>query len=435
MKEDKILDEIFELCNLYMTSELEKIAFIDSLLQFSENPTSASAGYAIEENYEFIILNLATRYGLKPEQLDLVIGCLKRSVEYMLQENDDVYFWREYIKDYIKDRYLEDLFKFYDSLLYRDKEKFLFILYSLLRLLPLILVFTEDTIKYLHKWFMCFFDKEEKSDVRDFKDLMIKFGIGNDLFYRSARGNWRGEFILFTFIHELGERYIKEIPVNENQIKEFFDNLEIDDIKLLEKLLKAHEYVFSKSEYGELHHTAPLIFESSRNYSAISPFAIDKLDKLIKDKKIEIIKSWEEKLNEVLNSFVEENYLQTELKCIYQFDGAKCWEIKYTSNIHMEPIRSYVLLTPYIFPSVIEKMRELQKNNPSQLKLIFVIIEKLPAITEAIKDLKEKAIIFIYNNRKQKFQIIENHAKTTFIINEFISKLMPKIKDKFEIEG
>ena len=72
--------------------------------------------------------------------------------------NLEVYFWREAIADYIKENYTETFVQWYDFLFKElsgeRKREFIFLLNA---------VFNRYiSIGDLHKWFICFFDKEEK---------------------------------------------------------------------------------------------------------------------------------------------------------------------------------------------------------------------------------------------------------------------------------
>ena len=49
-----------ETLNRYRDDEI----MLDALLQWASNPTSMSAGYGLEENYPYIVKNLAARYGI-----------------------------------------------------------------------------------------------------------------------------------------------------------------------------------------------------------------------------------------------------------------------------------------------------------------------------------------------------------------------------------
>jgi len=63
---------------------------LDGLLQWSENPTSMSAGYGIEENYSFIKSNLSIRYN--QDTAEKVIGILRKESERLtLEAQKDIY--------------------------------------------------------------------------------------------------------------------------------------------------------------------------------------------------------------------------------------------------------------------------------------------------------------------------------------------------------
>ena len=115
--EDEVLQEILGTdLPAKFTRDLERIASLDAFIQFSQNPTSMSAGYCIEENYPLIGQNLAKRYELSEVVIKTILTFLKTSFNRMKDVNYDVDFWRRAISDYIKEKYGKDLLNWWDSL-------------------------------------------------------------------------------------------------------------------------------------------------------------------------------------------------------------------------------------------------------------------------------------------------------------------------------
>jgi len=82
----------------------DPISILDALLQFSQNPTSASAGYGIEENYPYIENNLRKRYVLSTEELAKITRFMKRILKRMQRANYEVYYWRDQIKKVVSEK-------------------------------------------------------------------------------------------------------------------------------------------------------------------------------------------------------------------------------------------------------------------------------------------------------------------------------------------
>jgi len=433
MKEKQILKDVLDGDRLLkFTEDLDKLAALDAFTQFSQNPTSATAGYGVEQNYSFVSQNLSKRYTLGKTRAETIVTFVRDSFEKMKQANYDVYFWREAIRDYIREKYIEELLHWYDSLCKSrnelEKRKFFFLLYGLPRM---------SSTNELHKWFACFFDKEEKSSETELKDLAIQLGLGNILYYRSSSGYEEAQFIRYPFLDQLGKKFEREMPVEDKQIEEFFESLTLDNMKLVEKCLKETVPVL-ECRLGRVTQTATLILEASKSYFAVSPFSINRLGELIKVRKLELTKAWKEKFDDVLNSFVKEVYPFAELRHVFDLEGAHCWEINYTENIEREPINIVILLSPYSFPAsryntILDEMRKIT----SSLNLIFLIEETLPTLIESFRYVTQKNLIFLMNKSEEKFYVMERSAKLPedkiFLIDSFLSKFLPLLENELQI--
>lgn len=82
MSDPSLWNEVVTTVGQYVSDEI----MLDALLQWATNPTSASAGYGLEENYPFIAKNLASRYGLTRQEADKRVGQL-RDVCHSLKES------------------------------------------------------------------------------------------------------------------------------------------------------------------------------------------------------------------------------------------------------------------------------------------------------------------------------------------------------------
>ncbi|RLI96977.1 MAG: hypothetical protein DRP00_04615, partial [Candidatus Aenigmatarchaeota archaeon] len=149
------------------------------------------------------------------------------------------------------------------------------------------------------------------------------------------------------FLNDLRERFRDEILIGEKQVEEFFSKLNLGDVRLLELCSKGSIPIL-ENRVGRVTQTFPLVVETSRSYFAISPFAFDKLRELIEERKLGLTREWKKTFNDMLNSFVKENYPCAELKVIFKEEGAFFWEIRYVESPEREPISIGVLLAPYI---------------------------------------------------------------------------------------
>ena len=429
MEKENLLQQIFETNMPSKFKDDEKIIVIDSFIQFSQNPTSMSAGYGIEENYPLIGENLKKRYKIEKIFIENVLAFLKESFEEMRKVSNNVYFWRDAIASYIKEKHMNVFLQWYDTLyeekLSEDEKKaFLFFLYALR--------YTTSS-RELARWFACFFDKEERLSERDIEDFLVEFGLGNVLYYRSSKGYVENLFIPFRFLDLLRERYEEKLPINEKQIIDFFENLSVSDIKLLEKCLKEVIPVY-ENKIGRIMLTAPFIAESSKSYFGVSPFVVEKIRELIRAKKQDFTKEWVQRLLDVLHSFAEENYPFADLKNAFEIEGAYCWEIRYSEAPEKAPINVSILLSPYIFPNILDKIRA----SSSLLNLIFLLKETLPAVIDALNYVApQKYLIFIFEERSRNFYVVERGALSgdmSFVIDSFLSKFLPFLEKEVQIE-
>lgn len=407
------------------------LATYDALVQFAQNPTSMSAGYGIEENYPLIAENLSKRYKLDKITIELILTFLKDLVNKMREIRYNIYFWRDALKDHIKRsltiKFTEWCNQLYENLAEEDRPKFLFFLYALRK---------TSSIRDIHKWFVCFFDKEEKSSEDSTRDLLVQFGLGNILYYRSTSGYVENQFVPSIFNEELGESFKNLIPVQEENVKKFFDGLAISDIKKLERCMIENVPVLG-NRLGRVTQTCPLIVESSKSFFAVSPFALDAVVDLIKAKKLELTKEWKNKFDTILNSFVKKVHPCAEVKVVFEIDGAYCWEIRYVDDPEKEPLSVSVLLSPYLFPvsgysNILSEMRRVSTS----LNLIFLIKENLPTITESFRYVSKRNLIFLLDEGGTTFNIIERSGKLpndkALIINSFLSRFLPILESEVQ---
>ena len=351
----------------------------------------------------------------------------------MREVNYDVYFWRDAIKEYIRSKYLADFIEWYSSMYENfseeERNRFLFLLYVLSK---------TSNLSDIRRWHACFFDKEERITDDEMRHMLVRLGLGNILYYRSSSGYAQDRFVPSFFLTNLRERFRDKVPVGEKQVEEFFSKLSLSDIRLLELCSKGSVPVL-ENRVGRITQTFPLVVEASRSYFAISPFAIGKLKELIEARKLGLTREWKKTFDEVLSSFVKESYPCAELKVVFEEKGAYCWEIRYVESPERGPISIGVLLAPYIFKitpySTI--LDEARRQLSSRLNLIFLIKETLPTVADSLRYVNEKNLIFLLNEREEKFYVVERsgklHENEELLVNEFLSRFLPLIERKVRI--
>lgn len=430
-RERQIIIEIFEKEIPRQFKERVMLAAYDALIQFAQNPTSMSAGYCVEENYPLIAQNLSKRYKLDKITIETILSFSRDLVKKMREINYDIYFWRDAIKDHIKMipilEFAEWQGLLYKNLTNEDRAKFLFLLYALRK--------TSST-RDVHKWFVCFFDKEEKSSEDNIRDLLVQFGLGNVLYYRSTSGYEERQFVPSIFNEKLGELFKNSIPIQEESVKKFFDGLSISDIKKLERCIIESVPVL-ENRMGKVTQISPLILESSKSFFAVSPFALDAIVELIKAKKLELAREWKNKFDTILGSFVKKVHPCAEVKVVFEIDGAYCWEIRYVDDPEKEPISVGVLLSPYLFPvssysNILSKMGGVS----TWLNLIFLIKETLPATTESFRYVSQRNLIFLLDESGTTFYVVERSGKLpedkALIIDSFLSRFLPILESEVQ---
>ena len=432
-KELALLQEIFEHeIPMRFTTDLERLTVLDAFIQFAQNPTSMSAGYGIEENYPFIEKNLLERYG-SSVNTNAVISFLKKSVNRMQKMNWDIYLWREAITDYIKDKYYRDFIDWYASLYNEmnddEKSKFLFLLFALHHIGSL----WPYELKGLYEWYACFFD--EKDDV---KYLLVSFGLANALYYRSTRGQTEIVLEPTIFLEDLVRKFKDECPIKERQVEEYINSLTLTDLKLLEACSSKFIPVLA----GKITQIQYPIVGTRRSQFAISPLVLSETRELIKMRRLKLIENWKKELDELLNSLIIELYPCAELEMVLEEEGAFCWRIRYTEShlLEMGMINVAIILLPYIFNvqphlTILDKIRE---TIPSQLNIVFLIKETLPTIIDSFRDVGQRNLILLFDEKSGKFYVIEKSKRLSeseeLLINSFLSKFLPVIRDKLRVD-
>ncbi|NGX49115.1 MAG: hypothetical protein K940chlam5_00711 [Candidatus Anoxychlamydiales bacterium] len=90
----------------------KNIVMLDSILQWALNPTSKSAGYGFEKNYDHIMENLKITHDLSIPEVEKVIKELREELSEFLKEEGEIYEIQKNIIAEINKSHYPIFFKF-----------------------------------------------------------------------------------------------------------------------------------------------------------------------------------------------------------------------------------------------------------------------------------------------------------------------------------
>jgi len=365
----------------------EKVALIDAFLQFSQNPTSATAGYAVEENIERIKKNIEIRFKITQKNVEDITNVVKLFAIKAKNIDYDFYSWYGEIKHYLKETYLKDLLtwreKLYKKLDHKQKEYFMFLLHALLK---------KGGSSQVIKWFKEYFGLDILE--REVEDILVKYGLADILFWRHSRDRYYTAEILvpFAFLKELANLKLFRNPLAQEDIDSLVSKLTIIEIKCLEEALKRtdHPTVHFGGEgvpglLVKLENKLMYSIDKKWHKLSLSPFILDMLESKIVKLKEEITKDITEKLIKVLNNLVLRSHEVTvgavTWQYVFDYEGAHGFLVKYSLDPMESPLEVGVAIIPYVFhishQETISHYIEEKLRTP--YKIVFV--EKEPIIT------------------------------------------------------
>ena len=182
------------------------------------------------------------------------------------------------------------------------------------------------------------------------------------------------------------EKNVSEIlEANQKDVEAFFSKLTVNDIKLIEKCI-INDGILDCRE-GKCLHEEPLLVESSRNFWAIWPAAMDKFKQLIVYKKRHETSNIAEALGSILSSFATANFPFVNVRSVFEIDGAYAWHINFASQPTSPLVKVDILLAPWLFP--VDNYRDilsefLSKTILSDLVFLFFMHENLPTLSNEL---------------------------------------------------
>jgi len=420
----------------------EKVALIDAFLQFSQNPTSATAGFAIEENIERIKGNLEKRFKISQKAIENIVNILRHFATKARGIDPDFYSWFSEIKRYLEEAYLKDLLawreKLYEGLDHKRKEYFMFLLHALLK---------KDKYLQTIDWFKEYFDPNMSSI--EIESMLIEYGLADLLFFRHSHHKYEMEELRpFAFLQELSSLETFKNPLTEKDVEALLFQLTILELKYLEKALKktGHPTIYFGGEgisglLVKLENKIMYSINKRRNKLSLSPFIIDMLEHKIVKLKKEMTKSITEKLIRVLNNLVLRSQGITmgaiTWQYVFDYEGAHGFLVKYSLDPRELPLEVGVAIIPYVFyishQETISHYIEEKLRTP--YKIVFV--EKEPIIT-LIRDLSGlRGITTVFLKEKDGYVLMQI-GTTTWLRSphkEWYSILLGKFLDELKKQG
>ena len=247
------------------------VPLLDALHQWAENPTSATAGYGVEENYQFILKNLRTRYDEKTAEE--TVETLRTFISRIMEAERDVYKLREEIEKLLsKTEGLE--------LLKRETLRRISKLSPSEKLaLYLALESLTESEESRHYYLLAVQEVLEELGLRfdqeELKRIAVWSGAASELLWISARGYSRTVFKLAFMdeIYEELEKSSKVVLLRDEFVEAAREAIEVWHVEALRALLE-----LEKQGYFKTH--SPLQLAGPEKYAKVLARHIRRIDKL-----------------------------------------------------------------------------------------------------------------------------------------------------------
>lgn len=220
---------------------------LDAFWQWATNPTSMSAGYALEENYEYVKQNLARRYGLSDGQANSKVEHLKQECD-ALMANVNASDLREAIKIAIEGNLGNVLRR---EIGRRVDEAALgtrctIALLNWLRAngfhewqLPMLLQPPGTKLQALLRATLGALSGEDVRSFQGVLDELLVCGVLNLMFYRSTKGGMRDEYVFGPLLPDLDLHATvpaDAVPTVEAHLDTLFGQQHVEQARLLEEI-------------------------------------------------------------------------------------------------------------------------------------------------------------------------------------------------------
>jgi hypothetical protein len=357
----------------------DDIIMLDALNQWAMNPTSASAGYEIERNYDYIHKNLKERYpraNLEEVMQKLREECAKLTLGY------DVYECRKKIKEIIDKTSGEKLRNYVVERVNKlsiDQKKILYICLKL--------------SEKIRQWFFMRVPEEILNvtsrfhaagivtTVQDSLLIPVKTGFFDELLWvSSGTSPPQSEYCIPKFIEPLLEKIdgrikedIPDLPNAKEYVKSLKDMEKFEQLRLLDELANvgaSNELAIRKLV------VANGVIGRYQDFVAISPLIHDDLKRSLEEEKARLVQLFKPELEEVLLKIRNERFPEVELT-----ENALDEDIGWIMEAEgASPL--YILLMSWI----LRRHRQLLKEQNSYA--IIITNQSLPSVCETLATLK-----------------------------------------------
>jgi len=374
--ENKLTDTLEELAKKYEKDS----AVLDALVQWGSNPTSASAGYALEENILYIRGNLESRYG--PKESERAITFLKTEVDSLLKEFANIYELQKGIGEILAgcaSKKLRTAVHRRFKKLSPDERK-------------IIAIFASE---FLRKGGSLYLDYEAEpfSDAERFKALcsaslvdesldpfstLIACGVVNKLFWLTTKGNRHEPLSAPAFVKpilsEMLDETLAEAIVDVGEyVERLVKTRMFEQLRLLDELLH-HDLVgngsiinaWTKDLYKVV--SAKGIVGKYRTLVAISPLAAGQLATALTDAKSRLASELKSSVRKSLLALRDESFPEVE---VLETEGG--WVVE---SVGAQPLA--VRVEPWLLDDHVRQM----SNNPANLAI--VTNQSLPSISATV---------------------------------------------------
>jgi len=358
------------------------LAVLDALSQWASNPTSASAGYALEENIPYIRANLESRYGSK--ESERAITCLKTEMDSLIEE-----FRRNYI--YQLQKGIGEILigstgnKLRTAILRRfkklspDKRKIIAIFASEFLRKGHFFMWSEND--YFAEEFkaLCCASSVNVESLNPFSTL-VACGVANKLLWVTTKGNRHEPFVVPDFakpiLGKMLDEALAEAAISDvrRYVEQLVETKMFEQLRLLDELLH-HNFVgdgsilnaWTKDLYKAV--SARGIVGKYRTLVAISPLAASQLASALTDVKLRLASELKSKVHQSLLTLRDECFPQVEV--VETHEG---WVVDSVGAVPLTVTVESWLLD--------DQVKQMGKNSAN---LAIVTNESLPSISASLE--------------------------------------------------
>jgi len=361
------------------------LIMLDALCQWAMNPTSASAGYGIEQNYPYIYQNLKKRYpyaSLEETMKKLRAKCTELSSKY------DIYDCRKKIKEIIEKRNGEKLrsevIERVNQLTLEEKK----LCYICMMLKEQIRTPYFMSGYFLDPLISRFYAAGIVTTLQDAILIPLKTGLLNELLWISSgtsppQSEYNIPKFIEPFLENIDKRIkedISDLPNVKEYVKLLRDYEKFNQLRLLDELVNVG--VSNDPSIGRIV-VARSITGRYENYVATSPLIDEELKISLQEEKASLIQSFKTELEEILLKIRNKGFPEIEL-IKSPLDEITGWilEIEGTRPLH-------ILLVPWILLRYMRLIKEDEKY------VIITTNQSLPSISKIFDTFKGEGLVIL----------------------------------------